>query len=149
MSAAGLTLRPAAVDDAAAIARLSGMFGYEADADAHAGRLTLLLGRPEHAVWIADIDGEIRGWLHAMQRLSLESASYVEIAGLVVDEAARSQGIGARLVQAAEAWAVALGLREMRVRSNIIRERAHAFYERAGYRAIKDQRVFAKALHVA
>jgi hypothetical protein len=34
----------------------------------------------------------------------------------------------------------------MRVRSNIVRERAHAFYEGYGYHSSKTQRVFVKPL---
>lgn len=34
----------------------------------------------------------------------------------------------------------------MRVRSNVIRERAHRFYEREGYARIKAQAVFRKQL---
>ena len=139
-------VRPACLDDAPAIAALSGMFGYEADVEAHAERLAQLLSRPEHTVWVADEEGRVVGWLHAMLRLSLESPSYVEIGGLVVDKRERSRGIGVQLVRTAERWALERGIREMRVRSNVIRERAHAFYRRDGYRPIKLQQVFAKTL---
>ena len=141
-----MPIRPATLADSEAIARLSGMFGYEPDVDAHHERLAQLLSRPEHAVWVADDEGRIVGWLHAMLRLSLESPSYAEIAGLVVDENERSRGIGAQLTRIAEQWAREQGIHEMRVRSNVIRERAHAFYRRDGYRPIKQQQVFVKTL---
>ena len=32
----------------------------------------------------------------------------------------------------------------VRVRSNVVRDRAHAFYEREGYRKVKVQQVFEK-----
>jgi GNAT superfamily N-acetyltransferase len=145
-SSSAARIRMATLADAEAIARLSGMFGYEPDVDAHTERLVQLLSRPEHAVWIAEHDGRTAGWLHAMRRFSLESPSYVEIAGLVVDEAARSLGIGAQLVDTAERWAREHGHYELRVRSNLVRERAHAFYLRNGYAPVKRQQVFAKAL---
>ena len=38
------------------------------------------------------------------------------------------------------------GLSRMRVRSNSLRERTHAFYERLGYRVTKSQKAFDKTL---
>ena len=38
------------------------------------------------------------------------------------------------------------GLARLRVRSNVIRERAHRFYERVGFEKIKAQAVFEKSL---
>jgi GNAT superfamily N-acetyltransferase len=65
---------------------------------------------------------------------------------LVVDEAVRSRGAGARLLDAAEAWARERGCAEMRVQSNVVRERAHTFYERHGYATIKAQYKLLKPL---
>jgi len=65
-----------------------------------------------------------------------------EIGGLVVEEGWRGSGIGRRLMQQAEQWAQEQGCWAMHVRSNILRERAHRFYERLGYQSIKTQRVF-------
>jgi ribosomal protein S18 acetylase RimI-like enzyme len=76
----------------------------------------------------------------------LENDSSAEILGLVVAEGRRSAGVGRELVDAAERWAVAAGCRAMRVRSRVTRERAHAFYERHGFRRIKTQHAFEKAL---
>jgi len=47
---------------------------------------------------------------------------------------------------AAEQWARVHGFALMRVRSNVVRERAHRFYEREGYARVKTQAVFRKAL---
>jgi hypothetical protein len=50
------------------------------------------------------------------------------------------------LVERGEAWARQRGLAAIGVRSNIIRERAHIFYERLGYTVTKTQKVFRKTL---
>ncbi len=69
-----------------------------------------------------------------------------EVNGLVVAEEQRSLGAGARLLKAAEDWARKHGCPSMHVRSNVIRERAHKFYERLGYEHYKTQKAFRKML---
>jgi Acetyltransferase (GNAT) family. len=86
------------------------------------------------------------GWGHVGSRLLLESDPFAELLGLVVDARRRSGGVGARLVEEAERWAVARGHFTIRVRSNVIREDAHRFYFRSGYRLSKRQAVFTKDL---
>jgi GNAT superfamily N-acetyltransferase len=50
------------------------------------------------------------------------------------------------LLDAAEKWARGKKCKGMSVRSNVIRDRAHAFYERQGYLHIKTQKAFRKPL---
>jgi GNAT superfamily N-acetyltransferase len=80
-----------------------------------------------------------------MSRL-LESDVRAEVNGLVVADGERSAGAGAKLLEAAEEWARKRGCRGMNVRSNVIRERAHKFYERQGYEHYKTQKAFRKLL---
>ena len=90
---------------------------------------------------------DVAGVLAAtLDDLTLSATGWPEILGLVVDESARSRGVGARLVAAAELWATGLGLPEMRVRSRDTRERAHRFYLNAGYEIWKRQVVFRKRI---
>jgi GNAT superfamily N-acetyltransferase len=76
----------------------------------------------------------------------LEASELACINGLVVDEAHRSDGIGAELVAAAEAWAWEHGATAIMVRSRSARVRAHRFYERLGYVEVKRSHVFEKPL---
>jgi len=62
----------------------------------------------------------------------------------VVAERARGEGLGARLVAAAEEMLKARGCGLVEVTSNRKRLRAHAFYERLGYERTSYR--FAKAL---
>ena len=57
-----------------------------------------------------------------------------------------ASGIGRALVDAAEKWAVAQKVSEVRVRSNVVRERARRFYESIGYRVTKISNTFDKKL---
>ena len=76
----------------------------------------------------------------------LEEDARAEVWGLVVDEQRRRQRIGEALMQAAEQWARAAGFREVRLRSNVTRTRAHAFYQRIGYSTTKTSHIFCKAV---
>jgi ribosomal protein S18 acetylase RimI-like enzyme len=86
------------------------------------------------------------GWIHVQAAYLLESDPRVEIWGLAVDEAARGTGVGRRLVESAEAWAVVLGMRVVVVRSNHLRVGARAFYEHLGYEVTKTQSAFRKSV---
>jgi GNAT superfamily N-acetyltransferase len=68
------------------------------------------------------------------------------ISAVVVDDGWRSGGVGAALVQAAEAWARERGCDGIHVRTNVVRDRAHAFYERLGYARSKSQHQYEKPL---
>lgn len=66
------------------------------------------------------------------------------ILGLVVASGSRNEGVGTNLLSAAEGWAFGHGAAAVAVRSNVIRDRAHRFYERNGYRRVKSQHIFEK-----
>ena len=140
-------VRPMRPADAAAVARLSGELGYPAKSEEIQERFDHLAGDPEQSVFVAcDAEEQVRGWLHVSAQHELTSPVTAEVRGLVVEADCRSRGIGRRLLEAAEAWAVTRGCRAMRVRSNTVRTRARTFYERAGYEVTKTQHNFRKTL---
>ena len=146
-AAADASIREATRADAARLAALSEVLGYPVTADALAERLGRLLGRDEELVLVAEVGpGRVVGWLHGAEQELLESGRRCEILGLVVDDSHRGQGVGRRLVQAAEAWASARGLDQMAVRSNVARAESHPFYERLGYVRAKTQHAYRKRL---
>lgn len=142
-------VRDAVAADAEAIARLCGQLGYPATAMDIEVRRGAMSASREHVVFVAEDDGAVRGWIHAGVMHSIEYERHVEIRGLVVDEAARGRAFGAQLVDAVERWALSHGITLVRVRSQVAREAAHRFYERAGYAAVKQQKVFDKRLGAA
>ena len=138
-------IRAATSADAEALAPLSGQLGYPADAATIAQRLDDAAGRG--AVLVAvDTRGAVCGFAQAEPRRLLIADPFVELSALVVDEAERGSGVGAALLAAVEAWSRGHGFTSVRVRSNVIRERAHRFYLRAGYAERKRQAVFVKRL---
>jgi PhnO protein len=54
--------------------------------------------------------------------------------------------VGKLLLEAAVGWAAEQGYGKLRVRSNVVREEAHRFYEREGFQRIKTQAVFDRKL---
>ena len=140
------TIRPARPGDAAELARLSTQLGYPMSAPVAAAQLAEVTGREDHALLVAEAPDGLAGWIQVSVSRIFETPSAAEIAGLIVDEARRGAGVGPRLLRAAEDWARSRGCRAVRVRSNVVRQRAHAFYEREGYGKVKVQQVFEKPL---
>lgn len=142
-----LSIRIATMEDAAAIARLAGELGYPTTTEEMAPRLATLLATPEeHAVLVAEFQGEVVGWIDLAIGTSLATGRYATINGLIVDERHRGTRIGEKLVHAGEAWTRDRGMQRIRVLSNVIRERTHQFYERLGYVTKKTQKNFDKDL---
>jgi ribosomal protein S18 acetylase RimI-like enzyme len=139
-------IRGPRADDCPRLAELSAELGYPMSPEEAAERLRELGTRPDHALLVAESEGRVVGWIQVSLPRIFETPHRAEIAGLVVDAAARGRGIGRRLVEAAEAWARRQDCLAVRVRSNVVRERAHAFYRRNGFREIKTQRVLEKDL---
>jgi GNAT superfamily N-acetyltransferase len=141
------TIRAARTYDAQAIAELGAQLGYPSTRQQIATRLAGVEAEPTSRVLVAENgDGHVVGWLHVAARTQLTEDCSAEILGLVVDESSRGVGIGAALIRAAEEWARSEGCVRMRVRSRDTRERAHRFYERAGYARNKVQLVLHKSL---
>jgi GNAT superfamily N-acetyltransferase len=109
-------------------------------------QLAVVAGHADHALLVAASPVGLLGWLQISVRRMFETPATAEIAAIVVDEDLRGGGIGRLLVASAEAWAQGRGCRTVRVRSNVLSERAHQFYERQGYERVKVQQVFDKAL---
>ncbi len=143
---ASFALRRAHADDAGAIARLSAQLGYPTAAEAMRERLRALAARKAHCIRVAEDDHGMLGWIAAEQRLSLESGESIEIVGLVVDERAYRRGVGRALVASIEDWARECGMARVTVRSNVLREHSHPFYEGLGFTRCKTQHVYLRTL---
>lgn len=132
--------------DAPALLPLCAQLGYPCTLDQLERRLRDLLPSPDDGcIGAQGEDGRLVGWVHVQGRHVLESDPYAEIVGLVVDERCRGRGVGRALVAAAETWAWGAGYPELRVRSNVTRTGAHAFYQRLGFDLTKTSHVFAKS----
>jgi N-acetylglutamate synthase-like GNAT family acetyltransferase len=139
-------VRRAKTTDAAGVAALSGILGYPVDRETMQSRLERLGEREEHVVFVAEMNGEVVGWIHGAEHPNLVADRMGEICGLVVAEGQRTSGVGRRLVEAVEQWAGGRNLDQVSVRSNIVRTESHPFYEKVGYSRIKTQHAYRKRL---
>jgi N-acetylglutamate synthase-like GNAT family acetyltransferase len=140
-------IRSARPADAGRMARLCQQLGYPASQEQVARRLAQIEREKRHAVYVAErADGHVIGWVHVCVRHLVLADPQAEIEGLVVDEGYRHGGVGRSLMERAERWARAQGCAAVFLRSNVVREAAHVFYERIGYRHVKTQRAFRRRL---
>ena len=134
-------------DDAEAVADLATQLGYPATETEINRRYDLIKDRWDARLLVAqNASRNVVGWIHVQVTYLLESDPRAEIWGLVVAESARGTGVGRRLLEAAEEWAVMLGMSVVVVRSNNARVEAKGFYEHLGYKVKKTQNAFRKEL---
>ncbi len=142
-----IKIRHALPSDAARLAELSGQLGYPTTAAEIMKRMRKLKPAAENALFVAESPGAgVVGWTHVNVTHLMEVGTRAELNALIVAEDQRSLGAGARLLETAEAWARKRGCPSIQLRSNVIRDRAHKFYEREGYEHYKTQKAFRKNL---
>ena len=142
-----VTIDQMQLEDAAAVAALTTQLGYPSTEADIRYRLGVISQRSDARLFIArDGAGTVVGWIHVQATLSLESDHRAEIWGLVVSELARGAGVGRRLVETAEEWALLRGITVMVLRSNQLRTDARGFYLHLGYTITKTQSAFRKRL---
>ncbi len=141
-------IRSAHESDAAALASLAVQLEHAATDAAMILQRLAAAGTADPGVSLVaeDARGAVCGFARALPQHFITEAPFVELAALVVDDAARGSGVGKALLAAVETWARRQGFPGLYVRSNVIRERAHRFYLREGYVERKRQAVFFKAL---
>jgi GNAT superfamily N-acetyltransferase len=141
------TIRRMEAGDLGRVAELAGQLGYRVSEPEIEARFRRIADDPSHGVYVAQgPDGRVIGWIHLQPKLVLESEPSVEIEGLVVDATARRTGVGRALIAHAEGWARERGFRVLRLRSNVLRTEAHAFYPALGFTVAKTQHLYVRRL---
>lgn len=146
-SSKSVTIRVAEAEDAECIAVLCEQLGYPTSIEEVRERLLAIQNDEKHIVYVAQLaSGSVIGWIHAHACISVTTPPHALVLGLVVERAERSCGIGRLLMQKIEQWAKEKSCHAVLVRSNIIRQEAHVFYEKIGYEKTKQSLVFTKIL---
>jgi ribosomal protein S18 acetylase RimI-like enzyme len=129
-----MILRDARPADVSAVHRLIGQLADAPDEAAFRARFENVLATDGHRIIVAEVEGKVAGVLHMFERPALEKPCEAVVQALVVDSEARSSGVGEALMREAEAWAQSRELPSVSLYSRVDRTRAHALYERIGYR---------------
>lgn len=137
-----LSKRQAQLQDATSIAELSIQLGYKSSIAETQARLEEILRHADHCIFVVMNEDTLVAWVHGFVSYRLESNSFVEIGGLVVDENYRRKGIGKLLVQEVMDWSRNNHCLKVRVRCNRVREETHVFYKHLGFEETKEQKVF-------
>lgn len=141
-----MMIRKANVQDAFAICKISSDdLGYSCSDELVSNRI-MDLDHSREAVFVAEIDNTVVGYIHAEVYNLLYFESMVNILGIAVSSDCRGQGIGKSLLKQVEDWAKEIGINSIRLNSGISRKEAHAFYRAMGFDSEKEQICFNKAL---
>lgn len=137
-----LQIFPITAEHALDVQQLSEQLGYPLSLGEIKTNITEIIASDEHAAFVALYNEKIVGWIHAFRCTLLESNPFIEIGGLVVDEAYRGKGIGKKLVTSVRKWSLEKRCHDIRVRSHVKRKEAHKFYTGIGFKESKEQKVF-------
>lgn len=139
-------LRPARPADEATLLRLADQLGafpvpaWRTAAEIASGDCHILLQALHHptpadSLLVAESPtGEALGYVLTTTRQDYftgRPTAHIEV--LVVEPAARGQGLGPRLIEGAERWARSRGIDEITLNVFVQNERARALYDRLGY----------------
>ena len=92
-------------------------------------------GDDRYSTFVAEADGRIVGLVTTVTAMAIGHPNgYTKINGLGVLPEYRNRGIGGMLLKRAEELAMENGTGYVGLASGFMREEAHAFYERMGYR---------------
>jgi N-acetylglutamate synthase-like GNAT family acetyltransferase len=142
VSKTDVTLRPAEPADAGALTALALQLGHHTTLLSDVRAQLEQPAEVRHTLLVAVLAGRVVGFVELEARVSLPVGRWAELTTLVVEESLRGRGVGSVLVEGARAWALGQGLRRLRVRTRSEREATARFYEKAGFRLCKEQRVY-------
>ncbi len=139
-------IREAKITDYVELQKLSFEdLGYECDAELVKTRLENLDSNNE-CVFVADVNGNVVGYVHIIKFNTLYYKSMANIQGMVVSKEYQRKGYGKELMNAAENWARERNIEMVRLNSGFVRPEAHEFYRAIGYCNEKEQIRFMKQL---
>lgn len=140
-------IRAVSIDDTNEICAICGEeLGYPCD-------LSLVMDKIKNidvnreAVYVALVDEIVVGFIHVERYDILYFETMANILGLAVKATYRRNGIGKKLVHAAEEGATQNKIKAMRLNSGISRNIAHDFYRHLGYDSENKQIRFEKRLY--
>ena len=134
-------IREATSNDCASITILTKQLGYALSENDLRQNLESICRNNDEIVFVMTDEGNVIGWIHVFHAIRLESGSFAELGGLIVEEHYRGKGVGQLLLEKAKIWCRQRGIPKLKLRSNVTRKDAHRFYFRLGFKETKEQKV--------
>ena len=129
------------------IAELNREAGFPASSEDIKRRLLVL---PDGDRLILGLDGErLIGYAHLRVAHDLLNEETAELVSIIVRESYRRQGVGRRLIAAAETWATQSGKARLLLHTEVVRTEAHAFFIALGYEETSTSIDFIRDLNIA
>ncbi|HEY4391614.1 MAG TPA: GNAT family N-acetyltransferase [Paenibacillus sp.] len=144
-----LEIRKCGLNDLERVTALLREFGYPTTLSVMKERLESMENNHLQCTLVAELNNEVVGMVGLRQVISYykQTDCITEITALIVSEELRGNGLGKRLVAAAEEWAREQGCCQLFLRSGnrVERAPAHSFYRHLGFEKTAGYR-FNKAL---
>ena len=138
-----IMIREATIQDGQAIHKLNTEeMGYDYGFEKTLKRLQYFLKDMNHKIFVAEIEGEVVGYVHGNSYELLYYDSLKNIMGIAVLQKYKKNGVGKLLLQQVEIWAKSTGAVGVRLNSGESRTDAHLFYQACGYHNKKNQKNF-------
>lgn len=131
-----MNVRSWITNDLPQLVGLMAQLGYPASEDELRERFTRITRHSDYDLLVLEENGILLGCVGLFQAQAFEhDTTYVRIVAFVVNAKHRRQGIGRRLIRAAEDWAHERGATAVLLNSGNRpeREAAHHFYQEMGY----------------
>lgn len=118
--------------------------GYDYDLANTKKQLQRIIETTNDQLFVAELNQQVIGYIHAASYECTYCESLKNILALAVACDYQGHGIGKRLLQEVEAWAIEEGCKGVRLVSSETRLEAHKFYLNCGYSQRKIQKNFIK-----
>ena len=131
-----IVLRTAQVGDALALeALIFELIGRHNDPAALAAQVEKMAAHPDYCLLVACQDEQILGSAMGIRCMDLcyGDAPFLLIENVIVTQKAQGHGVGRKMLDHLEHWAIASGCTSAILVSSAFRTDAHAFYRAVGY----------------
>ncbi|MFP5386854.1 MAG: GNAT family N-acetyltransferase [Bacteriovoracia bacterium] len=135
-------IRPMQRKDLDAVRIMADQLGYPCPSPEFEQRFLELIVLSHHQLYVLVDQEKVQGWIHLELVTDLIEEKKVEVKAMVVDEDSRGQGYGSDLLSQAREWGKEKGVSTIYLSCNIIRDKAHAFYLREGFKKVKTSHFF-------
>ncbi len=143
-----IQIRQCEITDTKAIHELNAKeLGYNYSEDKTRDNLAKLLESSRDRIYVALINGNVVGYVHANDYDLIYASHMKNIMGIAVSNSFQKMGIGKALLTAVEHWAKNTGACGIRLVSGATRTGAHRFYRQCGYTENKKQINFKKTFY--